>query len=181
MTVQVRSWILLGPSVLHACSGAHVASCRVVFWRPLITDVLAPAPAHLLMGGRSTWRSVPHGTLQLLFSRSFPRQPWRLPGAFDLGVGVNWWWCSRLHWGPPLLLLQTSHRCCSAVVANRALDHSVLLAQCKVATLAAFSTPSSPDEWGASWLMSPFPIRTYISGGNHCSHCRCHNRKTADL
>lgn len=86
MTVQVRSWILLGPSVLHVCSGAHVASCRVVFWRPLITDVLAPAPAHLLMGGRSTWRSVPHDTLQLLFSRSFPHQPWRLPGAFDLGV-----------------------------------------------------------------------------------------------
>lgn len=56
MTVQVRSWILLGPSVLHACSGAHVASCRVVFWRPLITDVLWPL--HQLI---SWWEVVARG------------------------------------------------------------------------------------------------------------------------
>lgn len=178
MTVQVRSWILLGPSVLHACSGAHVASCRVVFRRPLIADVLAPAAAHLLMGGRSTWRSVPHDALQLLFSRSFPRQPWRLPGAFDLGVGVNWWWCSRLH-----LPCCVRHPSAVAVPWLQTVPRMILSCLRSARWLLWLPSPRHPppmDEEPPGWCHF-FPIRKYISGGNHCSRCRCHNRKTADL
>lgn len=49
--VQVRRWICFGPRSRGASSGADVSGLGVRVWRQLSTDVSAPVPAHVLVGG----------------------------------------------------------------------------------------------------------------------------------
>lgn len=132
-------------SGVGSCSGAHVGSCRVVFWRPLSTDALALAPAHLLMGGLRTWRHFPRLTsaAPLVVSFLFNREIY-----LDLLILVLW----GSTYGDVLPSTGVHLPCCfrqPSTVAVLWLQTAlwIILSCLRSARLllSAFSTPSSPD------------------------------------